>query len=226
MKEQGFIEFMKNTNRSESTIKRYVAFMKLFEDFLIDREKSLDDATPDDLKSFITYVEPKYRKFSYISSIVVYYEFTENEQMRWALDVLDYQRPEPYKLARHIGVNSEYLNSLASLGIITSRELIEAGKTKRDRERLSEKTGIPYEDLWELVKLSDLSRKWGPIRARLYYDAGYGTFEKVAEMDPIEFRERIREYISKTEVDFIPPTPREAHSAVEGAKRRPKIIME
>jgi hypothetical protein len=60
----------------------------------------------------------------------------------------------------------------------------------------------------------------------LYYDAGYDTFEKIAEMDPIEFRERIKEFISKTGVDFIPPAPREAHSAVEGAKRRPKVIME
>jgi hypothetical protein len=146
--------------------------------------------------------------------------------MHYALDELDYQRPEPYKLKRHIGINSEYLNSLSSLDITTSRELIEAGKTKFDREHLSEKTGIRYEHLEELVKLSDLSRKWGPIRTRLYYDAGYDTFEKIGVMDPKEFRASIKEYIRTAGVEYHHPTPREAISAVAGAKRRPKIVME
>ena len=96
--------------------------------------------------------------------------------------------------------------------------------SEADRQDLSEKTGIPYEDLLELVKLSDLSRKWGPKRARLYYDAGYDTFDKLAVMDPTEFRSSIIAYVQKTGINFIPPTPGEAHSAVEGAKRRPRIV--
>jgi hypothetical protein len=113
---------------------------------------------------------------------------------------------------------------LAAAGIKTSRELVQAGKTEEERKRLCEQTGIPYDDLLELVKLSDLSRKWGPKRARLYYDAGYDTFDKVAEMDTEKFRESIIEYVEKTGVDYAPPTSSEALSAVEGAKRRPRIV--
>lgn len=224
MDERGFIEFMQNAKRSQSTIQRYTTFIKLFEDFLTDRKKSLDEASPGDFRSFLAVVKPKYRKFSFVSSIRDYYAFTTNDRMRYALDELDYQRPQPYKLTRHIAVNPEYVKLLAALGITTSRELVQAGKTKQDRKRLSEKTGILYEDVLELVKLSDLSRKWGPKRARLYYDAGYDTFDKVAAMDPAEFRERVKEYIRIADIDFTPPTPKEAHSAVEGAKRRPRIV--
>jgi hypothetical protein len=224
MNEIGFIEFMEDAKRSNRTIQRYMIFMRLFEDFLTDRNKTLDDATPDDFAAFLDSVKPKYRYFSFISAVRNYYAFTGNERMKYVLEELDYQRPQPYKLTRHIDVNPAYLESLASLGIETSRALIQSGKTKQDRERLSEKTGIPYKELLELVKLSDLSRKWGPKRTRLYYNAGYDTFDKVAAMNPTEFRESIIAYVEATGINFTPPTPGEAHSAIEGAKRRPRIV--
>jgi len=159
MGERGFIEFMQDAGRSNSTIQRYLVFMRLFEDFLTGHSKSLDQAIPDDFATFLDVVEPKYRYFSFISAVRNYYDFTGDDRMKYTLDELDYQRPQPYKLTRHIGAEPEYIESLASLGIKTSRELIQAGKTKGDRKRLSEKTGIPYEKVLELVKLSDLSRK-------------------------------------------------------------------
>jgi len=117
MDEKGFIEFMKNAKRSEGTIHRYVKFMTIFEDFLEGRDKTLDNATPDDFDSFLKVVEPKYRYFSYISGIRNYYNYTGNDLMKYALDELDYERPQPYKLTRHIGVNQECVDSLVSLGI-------------------------------------------------------------------------------------------------------------
>jgi len=224
MDEVGFIEFMKDARRSEGTIKRYVFFMRLFENFLARLGKSLDEASPDDFTAFLAVVEPKYRNFSFISSVRNYYDFTGNDRMKYVLDELDYQRPQPYNLTRHIGIERQYLESLAALGIKTSRQLVQAGKTKEDRKKLSEQTGIPDEDILALVMLSDLSRKWGPKRARLYYDAGYDTFDKVAVMEPTEFRESIIAYIKKTGINFAPPTPSEAHSAIEGAKRRPRMV--
>jgi hypothetical protein len=224
MDERGFSEFMRKAKRTAGTIRRDLTFMKLFEDFLSSRNKTLDEAVPNDFQAFLDVVEDKYKTFSNLSAIRHYYAYQGNDRMRYALDELDYQRPQPYKLTRHLDVNPAHVKSLAAAGIKTSRELVQAGKTEGDRERLSAQTGIPYDNLLELVKLSDLSRKWGPKRARLYYDAGYDTFDKVAEMAPEEFKESISKYVQKTGVDYAPPTSSEALSAVEGAKRRPRIV--
>jgi hypothetical protein len=226
MDEQGFIAYMKKTNRSEGTMKRYMVFMRLFEEFLAGLEKSLGIATPENLNVFLQHVDSKYRKFSYVSSVRVYYEFTGNERMKYALDELDFQRPHPYKLGRLIGVHPEHIHSLSTVGIVTGRELLAAGRSKQDRDQLANITGIPSNALMDLIKLADLLRKWGPVRARLYYDAGFDTFEKIAAMEPDEFIEKIKEYIDSSGVNFIPPPPKDAHSAIEGAKRRPKLIEE
>jgi hypothetical protein len=225
MDEQGFTLFLKDAGRSEGTIKQYVSLIKAFEEFLLNHNKSLDAATPKDLQSFVDAGDPKkYRSFIFLSSIRNYYEFTGNDRMKFAFDELDNQRPQPYKLTDHPSVNPEDIQPLVALGIKTSRDLIEAGSAKKERESLSKQTGIPYDTILELVKLSDLSRKWGPKRVRLYFDAGYDTFDKVAAMDPTEFRKSIIDYVEKSGIKLTPPTPQEAHSAVEGAKRRPRII--
>jgi hypothetical protein len=224
MDENGFIDFMRNAKRSEGTILRYVAFMKVFEKFIKKQGKTLENATPVDFDSFLKVADPKYRSFSFVSGVRNYYDFIGNDRMKYVLDELDYERPQPYNLSRHIGVNQVYVTSLVSLGIKTSRDLVQAAKTEEDRLNLVERTGIPVEELTALVKLSDLSRKWGPKRARLYFDAGYDTFDKVAAMEPVEFRKRIIEYVKKTGIKFSPPTPSEANSAVQGARRRPRIV--
>lgn len=180
MDEQGFVDYMKKQNKSVRTIRRYTTFLKIFEDFLESRGKSLQDTTPSDLQAYVDYGESKYHPFSlYLSSIKVYYEFASNERMRWALDEIDYPGDKPFELRKHIGVEPEYHSALASVGITTARQLLEAGKTHSDRVRLSEKTGIPHEGILELVKLSDLSRILGRVRCRLYYDAGIDTLNKL-----------------------------------------------
>lgn len=225
MDEQGFIRFLKDAGRSQGTIKQYTSLIKLFEEFLLNHNKTLDEATPQDLQSFVDASEPKkYRSFIFLSSVRNYYGFTGNDRMKFAFDELDYQRPQPYKLTDHLNINPEYIQPLVALGIKTSRDLIQAGSTKKERESLSEQTCIPYETILELVKLSDLSRKWGPKRVRLYFDAGYDTFDKIAAMDHTEFRESVIDFVNKSGIHLTPPTPQEAHSAVEGAKRRPRIV--
>jgi hypothetical protein len=144
--------------------------------------------------------------------------------MRWALDEIDYPGDKPFDLRKQIGIEPEYLSALSSVGITTARQLLEAGKTHSDREQLSEKTGIPHEGILELIKLSDLSRILGRVRCRLYYDSGFDTLNKIAECDPNDFREMIKDHIERTGIDYIHPTPKEAIYAVEAAKRRPRIV--
>jgi hypothetical protein len=104
--------------------------------------------------------------------------------------------------------------------------MLELGKNRVSRQKLVDKTGIPAEAILEFVKLADLSRIPGVknIRARLYYDAGIDTVEKIAKWNPKELRTRLMEFVEKTGFKGIAPLPREAEHTVETAKKLPKIV--
>jgi hypothetical protein len=104
--------------------------------------------------------------------------------------------------------------------------MLEAGRTPQDRRALAEKTGVPLDAVLEYVKLSDLARIPGTkgIRARLYYDAGVDTLEKMAEWDPVELRAMVISFVERTGFDGIAPLPKEAASAVATARRLPKVV--
>ncbi len=111
-------------------------------------------------------------------------------------------------------------------GITTVNHMLEKGKTSQDRKKLSQKTGIPLESILEYVKLSDLSRLGAikSVRARLYYDAGVDTPDKMASWDSEELRKMLISYIKRTGFDGIAPLPKEAKNAVETAKRINRIV--
>jgi hypothetical protein len=62
------------------------------------------------------------------------------------------------------------------------------------------------------------------IRARLYYNAGVDTVEKMAKWNPIELREMLAGFIEKTGFNGIAPLPKEAEFTIEMARRMPKIV--
>ena len=76
------------------------------------------------------------------------------------------------------------------------------------------------------MKLSDLARIPGikSIRARLYYDAGVDSVQKIAKWNPNEFRRMLIEFDERTGFDGMAPLPKEAKFSVEKAKKLPKIV--
>ena len=56
------------------------------------------------------------------------------------------------------------------------------------------------------------------VRARLYYDAGLDTVEKITYMDPDELRERMLTYGEETGLVGVPTLPVEANYSVEKAR--------
>jgi hypothetical protein len=62
------------------------------------------------------------------------------------------------------------------------------------------------------------------VRARLYYDAGVDTVEKMAEWDPEELREMLIAFVEQTGFDGVAPLPKEARNTVETARKLPKIV--
>jgi hypothetical protein len=104
--------------------------------------------------------------------------------------------------------------------------MIEAGRTRKAREELAIKTRIPIKIILELVKLSDLARIYGvkSVRARLYYDAGVDTVEKMAKWNPEKLRAMLIGFVEKTGFDGIAPLPKEAEFTVAEAKKLPEIV--
>ena len=132
----------------------------------------------------------------------------------------------PFKLRDFRGVNPVHIASLEVVGIKNTNQMLSSGKTARGRQELSERSGVPLEAVVELVKLSDLARLPGVkgIRARLYYEAGVDTVEKLASFEPQVLLELTAEFVAKTGFEGIPPLPKEVSSTVVNARNLPSVV--
>jgi hypothetical protein len=232
MDEEGFKEFLRRGGRSQSAIMRCIARVMEFERYLLKHKgkKRLAKAIPEDLEDFVVWIEEKTQTSAktHLWALRYYYEFTSDEVMPRLIGELREQRikRKPFELKKFRGVNPRYADKLAAIGIRNAKQMLKAGKTRVGRENLSEKTGIPLEAILEYVKLSDLARIPGikGIRARLYFDAGVDTVEKMAEWNPKELREMLVKFVERTGFDGIAPLPKEAEFSVKKAKKLPKIV--
>jgi predicted flap endonuclease-1-like 5' DNA nuclease len=230
--DEGFRKFLKRGGRSPRAVKRAIAYVTEFEQYLKGKRgcKGLDKACPEDLEAFVSWFEKKRNESAklYLWGICYYYEYTSNKEMRHCARELRGKKIEQtsFALKDFRGVSPEHVKKLADIGIRNVKQMLEAGRTRDKRRELSVKTGVPAEAVLEFVKLSDLARIQGvkSIRARLYYDAGVDTIEKLAKWDPKELRAMIIEFVEKTGFEGIAPLPKEAESTVAEAKKLPKIV--
>lgn len=229
-----FRKFLRKNGKSQRVIDLTIAHVEEFERYLEEQkgEKKFDKANPEDLDAFISWIEKdeSLAAKKYLLGIRYLYEFCPNEEMailasfRWNERVISSETP--LKLGEFRGVSVADLAKLEHAGIRNVNDMIKAGQTSAKRKELSAKTGVSVATILELVKLSDMSRIQGVkgIRARLYYNAGIDTMEKMAKWNPIELREMLTKFVEKTGFNGIAPLPKEAKFTVEMAKRMPKII--
>lgn len=136
------------------------------------------------------------------------------------------KKRNPFKLKDFRGINPEVIRKLEALRIKSAEQMLVAGQTKKLRSTLAKQTGVSEPILLELVKLSDLARLPGVkgIRARLYYDAGVDSVEKMANWEPEALRVMVAKYVERAGFDGIPPLPKEVSSTIENARRLPKVV--
>jgi len=207
-------------------------FVSEFEIFLQDsRNKAqLEDVQADDLIEFVMMVNSvsKTKTKGYLWAIRYYYDYISIEEIRDLASILREERikRKPFSLKDFRGVDPIYINKLAENGIRNIDQMLEAGATLNDRKGIAGSTNIPYSAILEFVKLSDLARIPGVkrIRARLYYDAGVDTVEKIAALEPEELRAKIVEYVADSGFDGISTLPAEAKYTVDKARKLPKIV--
>jgi len=119
---------------------------------------------------------------------------------------------KPFPLEDFRAVDIEFADILAKHGIRNTVQLLGAGATQEDRRILAEQIGVPEPIIKEFVKLSDLARIPGVkgTRARLYYEAGIDSVEKIANLELEEFRNQVVAYVIKSGFDGISTLPAEA----------------
>lgn len=232
MDKEGFCVYLKKGGRSPNAINRCLKFVSDFEDYLHEFKngKQLADVIDHDLMDFVSLLdqESKTKAKGYLWAIRYYYDYISNDEIRDLAIRLRAQRIErsPFALKNFRGVNQDNVNDLAGIGIKNVNQMLKFADTNEERKRLSRQTGVPESAILELVKLSDLARIPGVkgIRARLYYDAGIDTVEKIAAMEPEELHERVITYVEESDFEGVPTLPAEAKYTVEKARVLPKII--
>jgi len=230
MNKAGFQKHMRDQKKTERTVSRYTTCLETVANYLrkYKQEKSIDEITPKDVKDFELWGSKKLKTFNqYIWALKVYAEYSENYELEmFTNELLGSRNAAKYKLKDFHGVDPEGVEKLKLKGIRTVEQMLNSGRTKSGRKYLSQETGVPLDTILELVKLSDLARIPGlrKVRARLYFDAGLDTVEKIAKWDSMELILMLADFIERTGFDGTAPLPKEAATAVATAKHITKMV--
>lgn len=234
MQEKAYHNHLKSKGKKDHVIAELVTQVRRFEDYLNrERSKTLDSADLQDLLDFSGKIEQDLPGSTKIvmRGIALYYAYCGQTDLASAAAGLREQQTaksrKAFLLKDFRGVDPVAVTALAAAGIHNVSQLIAAGGTPQARALLADQTGLALHQILELVKLADLSRLGGlkTIRARLYYDAGFDTLEKIAAQDPEQMRAAIQKFVQRAGFDGIPPLPKEALHTVEAAKKLPRLVI-
>jgi hypothetical protein len=234
MNENAFRNFLKRKGKAPETVDRIVSNVQAYARYLQDHRQGrhLDQAKVSDLEAYVTWLDQDMKQSATTAlwSIFPYYQFTKNQELELKASVLRQIRiaktRKPYMLAKFMGVNPEHISKLAEHKIRNVKQMLKEGSTPQQRSALAASTGIPLEDIEDLVRLADLARIFGVkgIRARLYVDMGIHSIPMMAEWNPEELRLKAMEFVEKTGFEGIAPLPKEAAHSVTTAKSLPKLV--
>ena len=227
--EEAFRRYLKKTGRSEKRCDSEVRHVKKFEEYLSrHKNKKLGAESPEDLKDFANWAEGKREKINVLLWVLNrYYSCVSNDLMFCAVnELIGAEFTKKGNLKDFLGVNHQHTQALRKEGVFTSEHMLKAGRTEEGRGKLAGKTGVPLSAMLELVKLADLSRIPGLARkrARLYYDAGLDTMDKIAKWDHEKMQQMLAEFVERTGFDGSPPTPFEAAFTVKLARHLQRIV--
>ncbi len=102
---------------------------------------------------------------------------------------------KPNKIKDFPETSEEIILRLEKKGIKNTRHLFEKIITRKNRAQLSKQTGISNKQILRLTKLTDLSRiRWvNHTFAYVLYEAGYDTLEKMANANPDQLFETVKQ---------------------------------
>jgi predicted flap endonuclease-1-like 5' DNA nuclease len=124
------------------------------------------------------------------------------------------------------GIGVVYAGKLNEVGIYTTTDLLEAGKTSAGREELSEKTEVSEKLILEWVNLSDLMRikGVGEEYSDLLEEAGVDTVVELSRRNPENLYNKMQEINENQKLVRRTPTLNDVTSWIEQAKTLPRKI--
>lgn len=229
---EAFKKFLKRKGKKQNVIENNINTVMKFSNYLQkDRNKELEEANTEDISAYVEKIEGK--KKSAKGSLYVlmnYFKFSENHKL---LQYTISLREERTKKSRRIfpikdflDINQDHVNKLAEIGIKNVEDMLNAGKTKKQRMQLLEQLNIPEEAILELVKLSDLTRL-GYVKAkltRLYYNSGLDSPIKIAKYEPEELHAFLKKFIEESRWNGMVPNPKDLIANVKSARKLEKIV--
>ncbi|MFA6652350.1 MAG: DUF4332 domain-containing protein [Bacteroidales bacterium] len=107
--------------------------------------------------------------------------------------------PKPNRIKDFPGISQENIVKLENIGINNTLKLYERVINPETRKKLAQEAGIDEAIVTELTKLTDLSRiKWvGTTFARILYELGVDTVEKMTQSDPVDLHARLNQFIKE-----------------------------
>lgn len=232
MNRKDFIQYLNKYGKKEHVIENLISHVSAFEVFLESKYgKKLKQAEANDLRLFLEVVESEKLGTAkkYCRGIQLYYKMTNNNLYHIASNyrksAIKKTRVE-FPLRRFEDIDLDCVGKLESAGVKTAPQLLKVCKTENDRRKLAKLCGVSQKAILKLTKLSDLSRITGvkAIRARLYYDSGIDTVEKLAKWNFEELLVYLKSYIESSKFTGIAPLPKELRNTIAEAKRLKPVI--
>ena len=230
MNEAEFRQYLKKSGRSPNAAERVIKLVNEYAVYLGNIDKNLQGATGDDLEAYVDWIEmdPEANAKRQLWAIRYFYQFTGDAAMERIASDLRQARisRKPFALRDFRGVDPAYVDRLEQAGIRDVEQMLAAGSTTHSRQTTAKKIGVPEEAILEFVKLSDLARIPGlkRIRARLYFDAGADTVEKIASSEPQPLLVMLKDFVEQSGFDGIAPLPKEVEHAVKTARKLPLVV--
>ena len=234
MDEEGFRKYLKRKGKKLPVVDRNVESVKIFTSYLQEeRNKDLADATKEDLDSYVSMIEQKKQSAKgALYTLMNYFHFLEDKELLTHANALRDERTKKtrkiFPIKEFLKVNQEHVKKLATIDIKNVEQMLEKGKTKKQREELSKQLAIPEESILELVKLSDITRM-GYVRkklSRLYYEAGLDSPAKVAAFEPKELHEFFIKFVKESDWDGMVPNPGDLVHNIQNARQLSKVVEE
>lgn len=115
---------------------------------------------------------------------------------------------------------------LTEANIKSTKSLLEAGKTKKGRQELAKKTGLPEKNILKWVNAADLMRLKGigEEYAQLLEAAGVDTVIELAQRVPANLHQKLAEVNVKKKLVRQLPTDKKVADWVEQAKTLPRMV--
>ena len=232
--EEEFRKYLKRRGKRPAVIDRNVRVLKDFVSYLWEeRGKNLDDVETDDIDTFVMEIESmKQSAKGNLYVLMNYFYSISNRELLNHSKTLRERRTKRtrrvFPIKEFLNVNQEYVEKLAAIGIKNVDQMLERGKSKKQREQLSKRLGIPEDAILELVKLSDIARIGYVKRklARLYYDAGLDSPARIAEFEPKQLHAFFVRFAEESGWNGMVPNPKDLVNNIKGARKLSRIVEE